>query len=132
MENIELTGLEHAVLEKLLAGEHPLLAQLRKQLAKCRVTKRELTGHGFFADLDVGDVLPVTDTKVIFGDVIAEIEGMQHGAGFVLFIEHGRLSMLEGYGYDDPWPKTISSYTLKYDTGDKHKRDWGALGKELG
>ncbi len=47
-----------------------------------------------------------------------------------LYIEHGRLSMLEGYGYDDPWPTTIAGYTLRYSTGDE--RDWGALKKVLG
>jgi len=38
--------------------------------------------------------------------------------------------MLEGYGYDDPWPNTITQYTLKYDTGDQ--RDWAVLRKVLG
>ena len=65
-----------------------------------------------------------------FGDVVAEIEGMPDGAGFELFIEHRRLSMLEGYGYDDPWPSTIASYTLRYTTDDR--RDWDALRKALG
>jgi len=127
---MELTELERAVLEKLLAGEHPLLDVLRLQLAKCRVTKREMTGHGFFADLDVGDMQAAGDVKVRFGDVAAEIEGMPDGAGFVVFIEHGRLSMLEGYGYDDPWPSTITGYTLKYSAGEQ--RDWEALRKVLG
>ena len=127
---MDLTGLEHAVLAKLLAGEHPLLDQLRRQLAKCRVTRRELTGHGFFAYLDVGDVPPAADMKVSFGDVVAEIEGMPDGAGFELYIERGRLYMLEGYGYDDPWPTTISTYTLRYRTGEE--RDWDGLRKVLG
>jgi hypothetical protein len=126
---MDLSELEHAVLTKLLAGEHPLLDLLRRQLAKCRVTQRELTGHGFFAHLDVGDVLPVADMKVILDDVVAEIEGMPEGAGFVLYVEHGRLSMLEGYGYDDPWPTTISTYTLRYRTGEE--RDWDGLRKVL-
>jgi len=55
---------------------------------------------------------------------------MAHGAGFVLYIEHGRLSMLEGYGYDDPWPNTITRYTLQYRAGDN--RDWDTLRKVLG
>lgn len=127
---MELTELERAVLAKLLSGEHPLLDELRQQLAKCRVTKREMTGHGFFTHLDVEDTGAAADVKVRFGDVVAEIEGMPDGAGFELFIERGCLSMLEGYGYDDPWPSTIASYTLRYTTGDE--RDWDALRKALG
>jgi hypothetical protein len=127
---IDLAELERAVLTKLLAGEHPLLEQLRNQIPKCRVSRRELTGAGFYADLDVGDSPAADDVNLRFGDVIAEIEGMAHGAGFVLYIEHGRLSMLEGYGYDDPWPNTITRYTLQYRAGDN--RDWDTLRKVLG
>jgi len=126
---MELTELERAVLAKLLAGEHPLLAQLRKQLPNCRASRRELTGHGFYTDLDVGDTPEAADVKVIVNDVVADIEGMPDGAGFVLFVEHGRLSLLEGYGYDDPWPSTITGCTLNYRTGGD--RDWAALRKEL-
>ncbi len=126
---IELTQLERAVLEKLLAGEHPLLEQLREQLPVCHVSRREQTGVGFYTYFNVGDAPGADDANVRFGDVLAEIEGMAHGAGFVLYIEHGCLSMLEGYGYDDPWPNTIGAYTLRYCTGDK--RDWGALRRVL-
>jgi hypothetical protein len=126
----ELTELERAVLDKLLSGEHPVLNALRPQLEECRASSRKMTGCGFFTHLDVGDTRAAGDVKLIFGDVSAEIEGMAHGAGFVLFVEHGRLSMLEGYSYDDPWPDTITSYALEYDTGDK--RDWTALRKVLG
>ena len=122
----DLTELERAILAKLLAGEHALLEQLRRQL----VSRRELTGHGFYTHLDVGETLVAAKVKVSFGDVVAEIEGMPDGAGFELYVENGRLSVLEGYGYDDPWPSAIASYTLRYSTGDK--RDWNALRQVLG
>lgn len=127
---MELTELERAVLAKLLSGEHPLLDELRQQLAECRVTKREMTGHGFFAHLHVESTGAGTDVKVSFGDVVGEIQGMPDGAGFELFIEQGRLHMLEGYGYDDPWPTTITSYILRFSAGEE--RDWEALRKALG
>lgn len=126
---INFTEFERAVVTKLLEGEYSVLEQLRKQLPSCRVSRRELTGAGFYAYFDVADIPVANDVKLRFGDVIAEIEGMAHGAGFVLYVEHGRLSMLEGYGYDDPWPSTITEYTLKYSTGEH--RDWIALRKVL-
>jgi hypothetical protein len=127
---IELTELERAVLNKLLEGNHPLLMQLRKDLSICRVSRREMTGAGFYTHFDAGVAPTASNSKLRFGDVVAEIDGMTHGAGFVLYVENGRLSMLEGYGYDDPWPSTITGYTLKYTTG--NKRDWGDLKRSLG
>jgi hypothetical protein len=125
-----LTKLERAVLEKLVAGEHSLLEQLRNQIPACRVTRREMTGHGFYAHLDVGDAPTDLHTTFSFGDVHADIQGLTDGAGFELYIEHGRLSMLEGYAYDEPWPSAIRGYALKYDAGEQ--RDWPALRRLLG
>ena len=39
---------------------------------------------------------------------------LAHGAGFVLFIRGGRLSMLEGYTYDEPWPDQVRGFSLRY------------------
>ena len=125
-----LTALEHSVLVKLLDGEHPILDQLRKQLPACSVRRRESTGAGFYTYLDVGDAPTVDSVNVRFGDVIADIEGMNHGAGFVLYVEHGSLHMLEGYGYDDPWPSAITFFTLRYATGSD--RNWNSIWKVFG
>lgn len=126
----ELTEFERAILTKLLDGEHPLLVELRKQLPICRVNRREQTGVGFFTHFDTGAASPATNAKARFGDVVAEIDGLVHGAGFVLYVENGRLSTLEGYGYDEPWPSKITNYRLEYNMG--QRRDWCALEKLLG
>jgi len=127
---IQFTELERAVLAKLLAGEHPLLNQLRSQLRSCRIVRREMTGHGFYTHFSVGDAPAPLDVKVSFGDVVAEIDGMPDGAGFELYVEHGQLSMLEGYGYDDPWPRSVTGFALRYATGDE--RDWPAIKEVIG
>lgn len=75
-----------------------------------------MTGVGFFTHLDVPNLelrVPLTDRTVI-SDVIGEIAGLQHGAGFVLYIVDGRMQLLEGYTYDEPWPKEIVEYSLRY------------------
>jgi hypothetical protein len=46
-------------------------------------------------------------TSRVISDVGAEIEGVRHGVGFVLFIQDGRLDCLEGFTYDDPWPDEV-------------------------
>lgn len=125
----ELNELERAVLKKLLEGDHPVLERLRGQLAKCQVVRREMTGVGFLADLDVGEIPEPQGIRFQLSDVAGAIPGMRHGAGFVLFVENGRLSLLEGFGYDDPWPQTITRFTLEYDNG--RGRNWKALWEKL-
>jgi hypothetical protein len=110
-----LTDFEQAVLEKLLAGDHAVLAALRAQAARARLTSRENTGVGFHCCLEVPPDVPlVTPADFELGDVDATIEGLEHGAGFLLFVRGGRMTMLEGYSYEEPWPQTIRNVNLSY------------------
>lgn len=117
MMSHDLTDLERSVIDKLLAGEHPVLEALRGQLRSCRVRSRELTGCGFFTELQVDRglrVAPTSAEKLRIGDVNAKIGGLEHGAGFVLFVKDGYLDMLEGYSYEEPWPESIDEFELSY------------------
>ena len=109
-----LSDFEQAVVDKLLAGDHPLLATLRQQSDHARIIKREYTGGGFYCTFEVNSTAPAVPGEFHLGDVNAEVEGLTHGAGFVLFIRGGRISKLEGYTYDEPWPKLIRKFALKY------------------
>lgn len=126
----QLSLLEIAVLRKLLDGDLPLLIRLRQQLELCTVERRELTGCGFYTTLALPkDISLIAGLDIKFGDVIGDISGLTSGAGFVLYIKDGALDMLEGYSYDEPWPKSINSFNLKYMNGEK--RDWVALKEKL-
>jgi hypothetical protein len=110
-----LNDLEQAVLDKILAGDHPVLATLRLQAKNARLVKRELTGVGFFCDLEVPPKHRLEGkTKFEIGGVHGKLDGLEHGAGFVLFVRDGRLDMLEGFSYDEPWPNEIRSFSLSY------------------
>jgi hypothetical protein len=65
-----------------------------------------------------------------FGDVVAEIEGLKHGAGFLLFITDGALDELEGYCYDEAWPKEVIGFKLAYFGGSE--RDMKSLKDIIG
>jgi hypothetical protein len=113
----ELSALEAHVLERILAGDRPVLRILQKQLKRCRVKSREFTGVGFMTELDLpADVERVRlckhETKV--GGVVAATGGLEHGAGFVLYLKDGLLDALEGYSYDETWPQTMQSFELRY------------------
>lgn len=111
---VGLTPLEQAALDKLLAGDHPLLAALRRQASDARLVTRELTGVGFYCRFQVPPDSPRVERDVVIADVYAEIEGLAHGAGFALFVRDGRIQFLEGFTYDEPWPERIGAFELAY------------------
>jgi hypothetical protein len=56
---------------------------------------------------------PRADQREISGG-IAEIgvQGLEHGAGRVLFVRDGQLRSLEGYTYGEPWPERPTAVSL--------------------
>jgi hypothetical protein len=124
---MELNALERAVLEKLFAGDHPSFPVFRAQIERVRVLERTLSGVGFFSDLFVPEDIPAATLKkdaVWFGDVVADFEGLAHGASFVVRIAEGRLEMLEGSTTDEPWPPEGTPFRLRYQA---ELRDLSAL-----
>lgn len=110
-----LTRLEQAALDTLLAGDHPTLVTLRDQLAQATLSSRERTGVGFYCNFDVPLDTPHVAGDFHIGDVHVEIAGLEHGAGLVLFVTAGRLSLLEGFVYgDESWPESTDDFSIRY------------------
>jgi hypothetical protein len=112
----KLTTFERDVLEKALCGDHSELAALREQLVVAGVSERTMTGVGFFTTLIIPAGHPLTPRRLSLDitDVTAEVDGVQNGAGFVLFVKDGLLDCLEGFTYDEPWPDYVVRYSLNY------------------
>src|SRR4051812_21994815 len=113
----DFNALETAVMQKLLDGDSPLFESLREQFRVATVKSRELTGVGFFVDFALPpgvEPIKIGEPRLVFGDVEATIPGLQLGAGFVLFVEHGLLQMLEGHTYGEPWPDDTTGFELRY------------------
>lgn len=111
-----LTSFEEAVIEKLLNGDNPVLGILRTQSQLGSVATRDATGVGFYTSFTIPADAPrlmVDDFQL--EDVGAEVDGLEHGAGFVLYVQGGALHLLEGYSYDEPWPDEIGNFQLAYD-----------------
>jgi len=118
-----LTQLENEVLKMLLEGDDDVLINLKAQLDLVSVEDREMSGAGFFTNFLVPQSCK---TKIInassefkIGDVHAEIEGLDFGAGFLLYVEDGAIKMLEAYSYDEPWPVETDSFKLTYINGQR-------------
>jgi hypothetical protein len=111
-----------AVLQKLLDGEHPILTVLRDQLRGLSVKARRLTGAGFFTEFSTATAARpavIPSAKARLGDVEATINGLKHGAGFLLYIDQGLLTRLEGFSYEEPWPEQPYDFSLKYSDPDR-------------
>ncbi|MBC7352069.1 MAG: hypothetical protein H5U08_06895 [Thermogutta sp.] len=127
-------------MEKLLAGDHPVLELLRQQYAASRVAYRDETGVGVFVTFLVpGDArrLP-TNRSFAIRDVSADVDGLQFGVGFILFVRRGFIHCLEAHLWGDGrWPERIENYSLYYtkligaSVVRATERDWEALTKEL-
>jgi hypothetical protein len=109
--------LERGALQLLLAGNHPILEALRQQLAKSSVLSREFTGAGFFTNFGPSPDAPRAPSpcdRFQIGGVYAEIPGLRHGAGFILFVTNGYIDFLEGFCYDEDWPAQVSRANIYY------------------
>lgn len=104
----------------LLAGEDPVLNLLRKQSKGIISVLREYTGAGVYMTFTLADDVPRLSGQpsFVFGDVVADIEGLQLGAGFLLFVRNGLLHMLELYAYEDSFPTSIGQFSVRYENGE--------------
>ena len=111
----DLSPLERDVLATILAPNHPVMNALRRQFERCRVASRKTTGAGFFTALDIAtgvEPAPVKAGRMDLGDVTATIDGLEHGAGFVLFVQDGVLDLLEGFSYGEPSPDVSARHEV--------------------
>jgi hypothetical protein len=102
----EMLELVRRLVPMLLAGDHPASAALRSQHARASVDRVELTGAGFFVEFSVPLDAPRAEPRELTGgNVPIQIEGLEHGAGCLLFVRDGILRTLEGYTYGEEWPE---------------------------
>ena len=117
MKNIKFEDFERDVMEKIFDGAPEISDILKAQYACAKVVSREFTGAGFFTNFEVTDknLKLMDDTRYPLACLAPNFDGLEYGAGFILFIKDGVLSFLEGYTYcgDKPWPTEITGYTLE-------------------
>jgi hypothetical protein len=115
---MKINILEQSVIKKLLMDDGintVFLKNLEDQIPFLEVNKREFTGVGFFTyfNLKKGVISSNVERKV-FGDVGAEIEHMELGLSFLLYIENGFISCLECHTFGEVFPSKINNFNLFY------------------
>ena len=96
-----LWPIERAVLEAT-AHDYPAFADdIRRQAETAQVSEFENSGAGFFSTLSVAPDAPLLPDKSPLDGAYGTVEGIEHGMGFVVFLDRGRLSLIEGYCHGD-------------------------------
>jgi hypothetical protein len=95
------TPLEKAVFVAICETHLADRAVLSTQLASAAFSSRENTGAGFYTHFEVERTSPPTIEHGPLGGPEAKIDGLEHGMGFILWLENGYAKCLEGYCYDE-------------------------------
>ena len=110
------TELELAALHSIFSETPELASALERQLAGATVEERENTGAGFFTTISVAaDAPKASSPKVLGYETQARVAGLEYGLGFVLFMEDGRLHLLEGYAWGPESTAGFDLTNLKFD-----------------
>jgi hypothetical protein len=103
---LDFTPLEQAVLRSIREMYPVDQAALERQLSTAIILSRENTGAGFYTRFSIKHR---SDTAIA-GERLrhgpeAKIDGLQHGMGFILWLNEGYADCLEGYCYGESTTK---------------------------
>ena len=100
-----LTKVEALILSKLLEGDHPTLAVLRRQATAATVGGRKYSPVGVNATLVMaGDAPTATPSNFDITDVAFQFRGAENSGHAVLMVREGVMCELMAYNWTDEWP----------------------------
>lgn len=108
---MKLTRFEYDVIFAILSNELPKFVGL---IQKVNVVSREYTGVGMYINLFTASDGVSGYSKTLGTSFYANIEGIEHGIGAILYIDDGLLTMLELSCHGpESFPKTIQTYSIE-------------------
>lgn len=111
---MKTTELETAVLRAMLADADLEKIRSTVNFDKVTVCDRELTGVGFLTELERSDELKLFDSGFSsrWGKIGARLNSSEIETGYLVYIDDGYVTTLEGYTYGDEWPEHIDRIEL--------------------
>lgn len=107
--------LEYRVMSTLTDGGHPKLKLLWDQFQCSAVTSRDVSNVGMFTKLSIDkELVKAFDTDFKFGDVIIDTDDLDYGAGVIVYVINGYLSLIEFYSFGDSWSYGYPNLQLQY------------------
>lgn len=83
--------------------------KLQAQFENSIVQKREFSTYGFstYFEVTTTEERLGNDKNLQLGKHQWNINGLQYGSDYILWVENGLVKCLEGFSYNEPWPNEI-------------------------
>lgn len=105
--------LEQAVLKNMIAD--PELKPLSSMnFEAVEVVDRTFTGAGFLTEFERSKELHLFSdgTSFQWGKIGARLNASKLETGYVVYVDGGYITAVEGYTYGDPWPERVEEIEL--------------------
>lgn len=111
---MEVSKLEQGVIERMLAHAELKPLKLAVNFGAVRVTGRELTGAGFLTEFERSEELKLFDenTSLRWRQVGARLNSNNLETSYLVYVDSGYLTAVEGSTYGESWPAEIQRIEL--------------------
>lgn len=114
--------LEKEVIDFLVAGESKIFKALQQQFEHAKVRGRDFTGCGFFTGYEVPDKYKFGNLHGRIDDVHASLKNPDDAILFILWIEAGKITNLEGVQWSNlEWPNDYTGAEVGYALKNKRR-----------
>ena len=114
---MKLNELEREVLARFLADQELRFSEKKIDVDAVNVTDRSFTGIGFMTDVQKDENVRILDEarSVRWCKVAARLNDEQIETGYVVYVDGGYLSGLEGFTYGgQEWPSRIEKLDVVF------------------
>jgi hypothetical protein len=114
MRNMKITELEKIVIERMLVDRTLKPLKLAVDFDRVSIRDREFTGAGFLTEFERSEELKLFDdkTSLRWGKVGARLNASEIETGYLIYVDDGFLTTIEGYTYGEEWPHQIEQIDL--------------------
>lgn len=106
--------LEKAIISKMLTDTELQPASRSANLDGTNVTDRTFTGAGFLTEFERSTETRLFEpgTTLRWGKVGARLNTVKLETGYVVYVDDGYVTTVEGYTYGEPWPERVENIEL--------------------
>lgn len=111
---MKVTELEKTVISSMLADSEVNPIRSAVNFDAVTVSEREFTGAGFLTELERSEELKLFDDGVSlrWGKVGARLNVSKLETGYLVYVDDGYVTTVEGYTYGDEWPAQVEQIEL--------------------